>query len=147
MAAPANLLSTSRMKINIVELSERDSSVSFKKMVLKSLGDLSGITVLADNVLVATYIKPRKTSGGIIIPEASIHEDRHQGKVGLVLKVGEGAFKYVGGYKYEGTVPEIGQYVAFHTSDAREMALNGVSIKFIPDSLIRMIVPDPDNLY
>lgn len=144
---PAQLVSPSRMKLNVVELSERDGSVSFKNLVLKSLGDLSGITLLADNVLVATYVKPRKTSGGIIMPDNTVTEDRYQGKIGLVIKIGEGAFKYVGGYKYEGTVPKIGEYVAFHTSDAREMGLNGVSVKFVPDSLVRMILPDPDICY
>lgn len=145
---PASLLSPSRMKLNVVELSERDADSDFKTLVLGKLEDtLKDIQVLGSNVLVATYVRPRKTVGGIILPDNSVHEDRYQGKAGLVLKVGASAFKWDGGYAYEGPVPRVGDYVVFHSSDTREIGLCGFSCRFVDSSLIRMTVASPDSLY
>lgn len=138
---------TSRMKINNIELSERSATADFKTLVLRDIGNLSNFIVLGSDVLVATYVKPRKTAGGILLPDKSVDEDRYQGKIGLVLKLGESAFKYSGPFAYEGTVPKVGQYVAFHTSDTREIGIRGVSCRTIDSQLIRMIVPDPDSVY
>ena len=132
----------SRMRINVADIAARDASVSFKKAVLDNIGDLKDFSVLSSNVLVATYVKPEKTAGGIIIPDTSKDEDRWQGKVGLVLKIGESAFKYDGAFEYEGTKPKIGDYVVFHTSDSREIGVNGFSCRFIDSSLIRMVIPE-----
>lgn len=149
MSKPSAMFTPSRMKINVVELSERNPATSFKDAVLEAIGDIGGFIVLGSDVLVATYVKPRKTSGGILLPEKSIDEDRWQGKLGLVLKMGESAFKYSGQFAYEGTLPVVGDYVAFHTSDSREIGLRGVSCRTIDASLIRMIVPadDVDAIY
>jgi co-chaperonin GroES (HSP10) len=135
------------MNLNIYDLAKRPANVGFKEAAMAALGDLSGYTVLASNVLVASYIKPGKTAGGLILPDSSTDEDRWQGKIGLVLKLGETAFKYDGMAAYEGTVPQVGDYVMFHTSDSRELGINGTSCRFVDSSLIRMIVPDPDGVY
>ena len=141
---PDRLSAPSRMKLDVVALAERDAGTDFKKAVHKILGKLDW-QVLHSDVLVATYIRPRKTSGGIILPEKSVDEDRYQAKVGLVLKLGPAAFKYTrGAYAYEGPVPKVGDYVTFHTSDAREVGFRGVSLKYIVDELVRAIVPDED---
>lgn len=149
MPAPstARLLPRSRMQLNNIALSDRGPGADFKKLVLESVGDLSGFTVLHTDVLVATYVAPRKTAGGILLPDKSVEEDRWQGKVGLVLKMGEGAFRYTGAFTYEGSVPKVGDYVAFHTSDTREIGIRGTSCRTIDCSLIRMIIPDPSDIY
>lgn len=142
---------SSRMKLNVTELSERSADQDFKSMVLKELKPLLDdprFVVLHTDVLVATYVKPRKTAGGILLPEKSVDEDRWQGKVGLVLKLGEGAFKHgAWGNAYEGTVPEVGDYVTFHTSDTREIGFKGFSCRHVDASLVRTIVPNPDVIY
>lgn len=132
------------MKLKIVEMSQ---AADFKTAVMKELGDLSKFEVLGANVLMATYIKPEKTKGGIIIPEKTKDEDRWQGTIGLVLKMGEQAFKFDGPYEYKGRVPEIGEYVMFHTSDTRELGIRNISCRLINSELIRMIVPAPQDLY
>lgn len=151
MSIPAQLLSHSRMKLDTTELSERSSDQNFAELVRKKIGALDDYIVMGSSVLVATYIKPRKTAGGIILTEKAVDEDRWQGKVGLVLKMGEDAFKYTytgaGAYDYTGPKPEVGSYIAFHTSDAREVGIKGVSCKLIDASLIKLIVPDPDAIY
>ena len=89
----APISTPSRMQLNVIELSERHSNVSFKDIVLKQLGALDGYTVLGTDVLVATYIKSRITPGGIITTDKGAEEDRWQGKIGLVLKLGEQAIR------------------------------------------------------
>jgi co-chaperonin GroES (HSP10) len=133
---------TSRMKINMQDLAERDHKTPFKDLVFKNIGNLDDYVVLGDDVLVATYVKTGKTAGGIILTDKSVDEDRWQGKVGLVLKLGESAFKYEGPYEYKGTVPKIGSYIVFHTSDTREIGIKGFSCRTISSSLVRMIIPD-----
>lgn len=137
----------SRMKLNVLELAQRPAKTSFKSAVLTLLGDLDGFQILGSNVLVASYIQPEKTAGGIIVPQASLDEDRWQGKVNLVLKFGETAFVYDGPYEYKGPIPKVGDYVMFHTSDARELAIRGTSCRLVDSSLIKMITPDPDDVY
>jgi len=140
----------SRMKIDLQKLAERDGKTSFKDLVFKNIGKLDDFVVLGDDVLVATYVKMGRTAGGIILTDKSVDEDRWQGKVGLVLKLGESAFKYEGAYEYKGTVPKVGDYVVFHTSDTREVGINGHSCRTVSSSLVRMILPDEaaaDSIY
>lgn len=132
------------MKSNVLKLSRASD---LKKAILEAVGDLSGYTVLGSNVLLAAYIRPEKTSGGIIMPENRLDEDRFQGTVSMILKMGPEAFKYVGGYAYEGPVPEAGQWVMHHASDVRELFIRKTSCKLIDASLIRMIVPEPASIY
>ncbi len=132
------------MRVNVMAAAR---TTNFRKFVKEQLGTLDDYDLLYSNVLVAGYIRPEKTAGGIIRPDANITEDRHQGKIGLILKIGDNAFKYDGPYEYVGKKPKVGDYIMYHSSDARELALNGVSCRLIDSSLIRMIVPDPDAFY
>ena len=132
------------MNPNIVELSRASD---FKTAVMKWLGDLSKFEILGSNVLVATYVRPEKSKGGILMPDKTKDEDRWQGTVGLVLKIGEQAFKFDGPYEYKGRVPKVGEYVMFHASDTRELFIRSTSCRLMDSSLIRMIVPAPEDLY
>lgn len=132
------------MRVNVIEASQ---APNFRKYVKEKLGTLDDYVVLGSNVLVATYVEREKTKGGIFLPQNTTNEIRHQGKVSLVLKLGEAAFKYDGPYEYTGRKPKVGEYVMCHASDVRELAINEVSCRLVDSSLIRMIVPDPDALY
>lgn len=145
MTAP---LMRSRMKIDASALANRDPKEPFSKAVHRLLaGKADKYQVLYDNVLVATYVMPARTSGGIILTDKSIDEDRWQGITGMVLKLGDTAFRFDGQYEYNGPKPKVGDFVMYHSSDSREVGINGVSCRLIASSLIRMIVPDPDALY
>lgn len=131
-------------KSNVVALAK---SKDIKKAILDALGDLDGYEVLGSNVLCATYVRPEKTAGGLYLPEKSHDENRYQGKVALVLKMGAAAFKYDGAFEFEGQKPQVGDWVMHHAMDARELFIKGTSVKLIDSSLIRMIVPDPVAVY
>jgi hypothetical protein len=60
-----------------------------KQEILDKLGDLSHFEIASNEVLLAIYQRPEMTSGGIILTHNSLKEDIYQGKVGLVVKIGE----------------------------------------------------------
>lgn len=143
----ATHLIRNRAKIDINSIADRPSNVSFEKAIHDALGDLSDYRVLGSNVLVATYVAPGKTSGGIILTDKTREEDRWQCVVGLILKTGAMAFKFDGPYEYKDDPPKIGDYVMFNTSDSREVGVRNQSCRIVDSSLIRMVVPNPDELY
>lgn len=153
---PLHVQSPSRMKLNVVDLAQRSSDISFKQVVKEMFGNhepLEGWKVPGRNVVVATYVRHGKTKGGILMPDKSVEEDRWQGKVGLVLRLGHAAFKYGEwngrDYAYDGPKAKVWDYITFHTSDARESSYAGLSIKYIHDSLILGVIPehDADRIY
>jgi co-chaperonin GroES (HSP10) len=136
----------SARNLNVVELSQAQD---FKTTVLEKLGDLSRYEVLGSNVLLATYIEPEKTAGGIIRPQRNVEEARWQGKVGLILKLGPTAFQYDGPYEWPATArkPSVGDWVMHHASEARELSIKSTSCKIIDSTLIRLVVPNPADIY
>ena len=59
-----------------------------KQEILERVGDLSGVEIANNEVLLAIYLRPEKTSGGIILTPRNRIEDRYQSKASLVLKIG-----------------------------------------------------------
>jgi co-chaperonin GroES (HSP10) len=140
----------SRMKVDTRGLAERDPKISFKDAVLPIIGEEveKNWDVLGNRVLVATYIKASRTPGGIILTDKAIDEDRWQGKVGLVMKMGANAFKYIdGSFHWEGPKAKPGDYVVYTTSDTREIGILGVSCRFIDYSMIQSVIRNPDAAY
>ena len=138
----------SRMTVDVLSLAERPADADFADLAFKMVGDLSGWTVLHEDVLVITWVSRRITAGGIIRTELSVDEDRWQGTVGLVAKIGENAFTLgQWGLPYNGTKPKVGDYVTFVPSSITETSINGVSCKYVPASLIKAIIPDPQRIY
>lgn len=109
---------------------------------------LPKLQVMANMVLVATYIRPEKTSGGIYRAQTNIEEDQWQGKVGLILKTGAQAFVSDSDYTFDPKdVPNIGDWVVYRVGDAWEVTLQGttkISCRMVRDSSIRMKVTDPE---
>lgn len=139
------------MRPTLVELARAKDP---RREILERVGDLSGHKVLKDLVLVATYIEPEVTKGGIYKTETRLNESRYQGKVGLVLKLGPTAFKYDGPYPYEGPVPREGvDYVQYHPGNGREFFLGGpsgdtgISCRQIPSPLVEAIIDDPEKIW
>lgn len=112
-----------------------------------SVGDLEGITVFHNYILVATYIEPEKTSGGIFLPEKRLDESRYQGKVGLVLKTGPISFKSDAINDFGGLSVRPGDWVLYRPADGQEIFVRGVSCRLIEDKLIKMRVASPEDVY
>ncbi len=117
-----------------------------KKGLIKEIGDISGIEIMSNRVLVGIYIAPEVTKGGLYRAPQTIAEDIFQGTVGLVLKKGALAFKDDDASKtyFHGQDTKLGDWVVFRPGDARRVQLNGVDCRFVEDIMIDMIVQDPE---
>lgn len=124
-----------------------------KKALLDAVGDISGIEVFHNLVLVATYIEPEKTAGGIIKPDRTLAENRFQGKAALVLKKGPLAFKDDGVVKFGGADIHEGDWVVVRPSDGMEFfkrelgTSEGTSCRLFEDTHIKARVTDPELVW
>lgn len=127
-----------RKAINVVA-----ASADPKQAILDTVGDLSGIEVIGDRVLMGTFIRPEKTKGGIFLTDSTKEEDIWQGKVGLVLKWGPDAFiNPETGESYAQSV-KVGEWAVYYGGDAKPVQVNNFPCRLIRDSLILMKVTDP----
>ena len=117
-----------------------------KTAIPKLVGDLDGIEVIGDMVLVGIYIRPEKTAGGIIRPTINKQEDVWQGKVGLVLKWGPDAFKNPEtGRLYEQNAA-VGEWCVFKVGDGWSLHINDYPCRLVRDIAIRLKVKDPNAI-
>lgn len=114
------------------------------KMV-ELVGDLSRVRVMGNRILVGIYIEPDH-KGALFLAKETLKESVYQGTVGLVLKMGSQAFKDDPENKisFHGEVVKEGDYVAFRAGDAKRCQINGLDCRFVEDTLIDMVVVDPN---
>lgn len=117
-------------------------------------GAADHIEIFHNAVLVATYIEPEQTQGGVFLPDKALQENRFQGKCGLVLKMGPRAFiDQPPHVLFGGIAPKEGDWVIVRPSDGLEMFLapagsrDGVSVRWFEDTQIKGRVPDPSMIY
>jgi len=143
------------MLINLTQFA-RSEEKDPKKPILDAIGHAIGdITLMGGDVLVATYVEPEKTKGGVYMPETRLSESRWQGKSGLVLAMGHDAFRWFEeGQPYEGPKPSIHDWVFYRASDSWEICLcpdsesnKGYSVRMIADKDIKGILSRPDLIY
>lgn len=128
---------------NIAMLHESDP----KETLFTELGDISKVELLNTQVLVAVYIRPEKTKGGIIMAPKARDEDRYQSKVGLIIKTGPTAFVDEGGKWFGGLNLRVGDWIVFRPSDGWNVTVNGVLCRMFDDTAIRARIPHPDSVY
>ena len=104
-----------------------------KQAILDFVGDLSGLDVIGDRVLVGIYMRPEKTSGGIIRPDANKVEDVWQGKVGLVLKWGPDAFINPDTGEHYQQVIKPGEWGVFFVGDGKPLEINKAPCRLVKD--------------
>ena len=136
---------------SVAMLHEKDP----KQEILDRVGDLSGVEVFGGDVLAAIYKRPEKTRSGIILADTTRDEDRFQGKVFLVLKLGPTAYLDDEGNKFR-DIKE-GDWVVARASDGWACTLNSangvttrdaaIDCRVITDINIRLRVASPDSIY
>jgi len=99
----------------------------------QKVGDLSGIEVLHNQILVAVYIRPDRTASGLYLADKTRDEDRYQGKAGLVLKKGPLAFVDDDTNKFHGQNVEVGDWVFYRVSDGFPLMLNGTLCRLLEE--------------
>ncbi len=127
----------------LYKLSDSDDPT---KAMLKQIGDLSHVNIAGGRVLLWTYIRPRKTKGGIILTDKEVKEDLWQGTVGYVLKRGPLAFvdDAATNTNFAGFEAVVGDWVIYSPGEGKRIQINGVDCRIIEDALIAMTLPEPD---
>ena len=118
-----------------------------KRTIIDTIGDLSGVDVLFNMVLIGTYIRPNVTKGGIIRPDANVQEDVWQGKAGLVLKIGPNAFVDDTDDSFYGQRVEVGEWCVYKVGDAWSLNINNYPCRLVRDSSIKLKVKDPNIVF
>ncbi len=120
----------------------------FKKHVFDNLeAVLPDVEVMFNRVLMAIYIRPEKTRGGIIRPGLNVEEDAYQGKAGLVLQIGPNAFEDDGEYNFHGQKAVVGEWYAFKVGDGWPISLGGFACRVVRDSALQVKVKDPSIVF
>ena len=130
--------------MSVAKLQTLSQSQDPKAALFASLGDLSDVQVYSGRVLVAIYISPEKTSGGIIRPTSAIREDVWQGTIGLVVKKGPLAFQDDDSHKFQGQTVEVGDWVMFRPGDTTRLQIRELNCRIVEDVLIQMKISDPE---
>jgi hypothetical protein len=118
-----------------------------KAAIIAAVGDLSNAKVCSDLVLLGTYIRNEKTSGGIIRPTEVLKEDEYQGKVGLVLKAGPLAYGDWEADDHMGENAVQGIWVVYQIKDAWPVQINGTACRLVPYDKIRMVISNPAMVF
>jgi len=141
------------MRAKLREVAEA-ASFDPKAALLDSLGGRQdGIEMFHANVLVATYIEPDRTPGGILKADRTLAENRFQGKGALVLKLGPLAFKDDSIAKFGGVNLKEGEWVMVRPSDGLELfavdstGRAGTSCRVFKDVDIIARLADPALVY
>ena len=121
--------------------------VAPEKALLKELGNISGVEIFNNQVLVAVYIRPEKTRGGIILANQTRDEDRYQSKVGLLVKRGDAAFKDDTNTWFANTKFALNDWLVYRPSDGWQITINGVLCRLLADTEIRGRVDNPDRVW
>lgn len=108
---------------------------------------LSDVQLFNNQVLVAVYIRPRVTAGGIHLADETRKEDQYQGKVGLVMMKGPLAFLDEGNTRFHGQTVDVNDWIAFRTSDGWPVVINGVHCRILDDVDIKLRIPEPDLVF
>lgn len=121
-----------------------------KQEILDKLGDLSAVEIAHNEVLLAIYRRPEKTSGGIILTHNNLKEDVYQGKVGLVVKIGPGCV-------FTNVAIELHDWVVVRPSDTWALDINGhpdalkhedfVACRLVFDDRIRARIAQPGMVW
>lgn len=115
-------------------------------LIDKVADHIKDIEVLAHWVLLATYIRPEKTKGGIFIPNESQKEDTFQGKVGLVVAMGPTAFVEDATTKFPIKI-KVGDWVSYRVSDGWQLTIGGNPCRLLEDTHLKMRLASPDVIY
>jgi co-chaperonin GroES (HSP10) len=117
------------------------------KHLMTELGDLDDIEIFQNRLLVAIYVRPEKTASGIILTEKTTDEDKHQGKVGLVVKMGPQAFVDPDNKWFNGKSVKVGEWVYFRPAESWAINVHGVECRMIDDVDIRGTLKFPDAVW
>lgn len=120
-----------------------------KEALMGKIGDIRDVELFHNQVLVAVYMAPEKTAGGIIRPDTNKDEDRHQSKIGLIVKAGPNAFQADKSWTWPDDIA-VGDWVFFRVSDGWNVTVNGARdnlCRILDDVDVRGRIQHPDQVW
>lgn len=139
-----------------IKSKQNDPAAQLKRDILAKIGDISEFEIAQNEVLLAIYERPETTSSGIIQVAQTLKEDKYQGKVGLVIKIGKHCqFDRVDPYTNVRTgIPiSLHDWVIVRPSDTWALDINMksdalsskdfVACRLVKDNNIRAKIPHP----
>lgn len=117
------------------------------KKIWKEIGKLDSIEIFNNQVLAAVYIRPNKTKGGIYLSDQTTNEDRFQGKVGMIVKMGPSAFVDPNNEWFNGLKMGVGDWIFFRPSDGWHVTVNGVLCRVVVDVDVKGKILAPDAVW
>jgi co-chaperonin GroES (HSP10) len=122
-------------------------AVDPKVDIFESVGDVNKFELFNNQLLVAIYVRPQRTASGIFLTDNTVDEDKFQGKVGLVVKLGPDAFEDETGKWFKDVKINIGDWVVFRPSDGWAISVNGKSCRILDDVAVRGRIQEPDMVW
>jgi co-chaperonin GroES (HSP10) len=122
-------------------------AVDPKVDIFESVGDIKDFEMFNNQLLVAIYVRPQRTASGIFLTDNTVDEDKFQGKVGLVVKLGPDAFEDETGKWFKDVKINIGDWVVFRPSDGWAISVNGKSCRILDDVAVRGRIQAPDMVW
>lgn len=119
-----------------------------RQKILDELGDISGLKITNNNVLVAVYQRPTTTMLGgktFYVADKVMDEDRYQSKVGMIVAHGPTAFNDPTGEWFQGVEYKLHDWIVTPASAAYSMMVHGVMCRLVPDTSIKMKVDIPND--
>ncbi len=149
---------------NILALGDCETPEQQKALVFEMLGPtyLEKLCPTENRILVITYVWPqrrliRNQSGEVVghldLPTQTINANRFEGKTGLIIAIGETAFKYSGQWPWEGRKGKVGDWISYRASDAPERGYTGQDVstmlwgRVIEDGLVEGFTSDPRSIF
>lgn len=122
-----------------------------RREILNKIGDVAEVEVFGREVLLAIYVRPEKTAGGVFLSDRTRIEDKYQGKVGLVIAKGPLAFNETRGFEFGGETVEPGDWIIYRPQDSWSLGKNGpggkVDCVMVLDGDIKGRIASPDVIY
>lgn len=119
-----------------------------KDTIRKAVGPyLDAIEVMGARILIGVYQRPEKTAGGIILTGDTRNEDRYQGKIGLILKMGPLAFQDDASHSFGPNPPKVGDWVLCRVGDTYPLLLGKHTCRFAEDVAVQAVVKRPDMVF
>jgi hypothetical protein len=122
----------------------------------KKVGKLDWIKIRSNQILVAVYERPTEAQYGtmkIHLADKTKEEDRYQGKVGLVIKMGPLAFVDDDDVKFqEHDKCKVGDWIVFRASDGWQLTLTGDGsnaqlCRVFVEADIKAVITSPDQVW
>ena len=118
-----------------------------REAINAEIGDISNVEIFNNQVLCAIYIRPEKTKSGLYLTDQNRDEDKIQGKVGLIVKMGSEAFVDGNDQWFNDVIFNVNDWVVFRPSDGWSVTVNGVLCRIIDDINIRGRIQQPDQVW